>query len=226
MIRQTLAGLVVLVWSFGAQAACNLPIETPLQAVFLPDPHLFNDKTAGTQVLPLYANTAHAPLGQMQIHFSPQGGARFLYNQTGKPSQPFTPTIFDADWGYGPWAHQTFISRSDNLYNVVLPGGDNGYTTAWVQLTKPQVYTFKAFDAVTYNNTPYIIRSIQKGVVRLVLESDVLKGAPEGDTCERVLSGKSTWVSAVKTPDTIVKIKDLYDDQCQLKLRVTYTRGC
>jgi|GEM_PF-4406856 len=226
MMRQAFAGLSVLLWSFGAQAACDVPIETPLQTVLLPDTHLFNDKVAGTQTIPLYENTAHSPLGQIDIHFSPQGGGRFTYSQTGKPAQPFTPTLFDPDWGYGPWAYQTLTSRSDDFYRIVLPGGDKGYTPAWIQLAKAQVYTFKAFDAVTYNNTPYIIRSVLHDTVRLVLESDVLKGAPEGDTCERVLSGKGTWVAAVKTPDTIVKIKDLYDDQCQLKLRVTYTRGC
>lgn len=226
ILRQTCLAIAAILGLSAPALACDLAIETPLKTVRFFDISIVSDTKTGSADVPLYADDRKTPAGSIHIDFTPEKGLVFTLALGDAAPVPFTPTVFDPDWGYGPWAHQTLAAHDGEWYRIVLPKAPDGYAAAWVHAPQADVAGFEPYDAVRIGDDAYILHSIEGDAVHLVRESDVLEGAPEDEVCERVFATDDRYIKTITKPETVIPFTQLYDGSCQLKLRVSYTRGC
>jgi hypothetical protein len=154
--------------------------------------------------------------GSMTIVAKPGDGLHASFTSTGgKTATPFTPDLFDGDWGYGPYFHQTFLARRGTWF--LLPAGPFRQRT-WFNAAEldpePQVRLLEAGDIVTSRLGDLFILAIEPGTVRARREQ-----------------AADMWCDVDPPPLEPFKpqrlaIRQLYDAKGHLLLRIKYTRGC
>lgn len=243
MHKSILFGLFSFLLASPAFAACPATVKTPLSFVSLWNDeaaaNLENlnqletlcpegDKTAdclqkalqpNLRTIPIFsAPEAKQPLGAFITLFTPGKGASLSYLDLQTP-QGFTidtePDMFDPDWGYGPYFHQTLISQQGDWYEVAVPSAP--HKTGWVQLkNNPDILTLeKGGRLVTLASRSYAIADIKDDYILLRDEqpADFACGAENPPPLEDF--------TPIKVP-----LAELYTNSCQLRLKVGYTRGC
>jgi len=155
-------------------------------------------------------------VGELVIEFVNGRGFTFTYVSQKAEKISFKPDLYESDWGYGPYYHQTILSLQNEW--VLLPKipFEN---KVWANLKEP----LGGFDIKTIeqgmiykldNRSIYIIKTDKNSVtVRDEQEADMW--------CE---GGNPPPIEKYK-PETIL-FEDLYDVNKHLKLKVKYTRGC
>ena len=93
----------------------------------------------------------------------------------------FTPDLFDSDWGYGPWFHQTILARRGTWFRIPVPSIGPGWINAedWNEPADFPANTalglIKTVDAEDILTTP------RGDMYVLGVENRVLRVRPEQD---------------------------------------------
>lgn len=163
-------------------------------------------------------STKSSKLGQITIVFKKGSGFSFVYTPSSGTNKkvPFKPDLYDSDWGYGPFFHQTVLSLKNGwalLPKVPLE------EKAWANLTSVLgEYDLKTIvQGMIYkldDRSIYIIK-IDKNSISVRDEQEV----------DMWCKGGTPPPHKKFTPETI-PFSDLYDSDEHLKLKVKYTRGC
>ncbi|MEM9043393.1 MAG: hypothetical protein AAGC81_01770 [Pseudomonadota bacterium] len=172
-----------------------------------------------TQAIAIYAGAADPkPFGFFVITYTPGVGpsASYLMLENGGRSLfPFEPDIYDSDWGYGPFFHQTLLRQTDDWYEIALPGP--GRPTGWIKLENATVAAFSNGE---------LVRMTETNEVRMILK------VTEHQVVMRPFQPADMWCE-VGTPPPLedvspitMPIDALYDARKRLLITYAYTRGC
>jgi hypothetical protein len=152
-----------------------------------------------------------APLiGSILVMALPGRGLRSFYlTRSGGVGVPFSPDLYDSDWGYGPFFHATFLERRGNWFR--LPEGPFP-SPAWVDVTEwstdPEVREIREGDILT---SPF-------GDLYVVgVQSDSLRARPEQEADPPPLR---------PFKELRIPFQDLRDARGHLQVHIKYMRGC
>lgn len=127
----------------------------------------------------------------------------------------FVPDLFDSDWGYGPYFHQTFLERRGSWF--LLPA-DPMPRPAWVHLDEPTVRLVsggqETGDLLT---TPWGTLKVL-AVTRQGLRA---RPAREVDMC-----GDGSAPSPEPVKEVRIPTEQLYSPKGHLLVDIAYKRGC
>jgi hypothetical protein len=157
------------------------------------------------------------PRGSLLLMAIPTRGLRsYFIPAAGGVGTPFQPDLFDADYGYGPYFHMTFLERRGTWFR--LPQ-DPFLNQSWVNAADLgsdfEVKELQVEDIVTGSYGDLIILGIEQGVVR---------ARPEQEA--------DMWCDAEPVPplkpwkELRIPFRDLYSPTGHLVVRIKYTRGC
>lgn len=128
----------------------------------------------------------------------------------------FEPDLYDQDWGYGPFFHQTILERKNNWIKIPIKASGS---PVWINPGDGIQY----LDIITINEgTVYTMDS----------ESIVITNIGDKSISYRIENESDMWCdigSPPKPPESTsktIKINELYDIHKHLKLDVKYKRGC
>lgn len=146
------------------------------------------------------------PGSGLTAHYLPAGETR---------AQPFSPDLYDRDWGYGPYFHQTFLKREDGWF--LLPE-DPFPEPLWVEIGRaeePRVERLYAGEIVRTAVGDMVILEVTDGSVRVRPEQPADMWCEEGDPPP---------LEPVEA--RLLAPADLYDQRGHLTIRPKYLRGC
>lgn len=158
-----------------------------------------------------------AIVGTLMIEALPGEGLRAYYRAVrGRREQAFQPDLYEPDWGYGPYFHQTYLARRGDWFLLRIGRSDR---PAWLDLG-----SFAR---------PPALRLLQTGdIVRLGRDSYVVLGIEPGHLRVRPEQAADMWCKATKAP-TLKRWKEqrlsfprLYDRTGRLQTELKYRRGC
>jgi hypothetical protein len=143
-----------------------------------------------------------------------------VFAGAGSETTPFTPDLFDADWGYGPWFHQSILSRRGSWLRIPVPSVGDGWIDANElggrdDLASNQVVTVSKGDIVTTPKGDMFVLGVDIGVLRVRTEQ-------VGDM----------WCQAGDPPplapwqEIRIPFDQLFDSRGHLLISYKYTRGC
>lgn len=128
----------------------------------------------------------------------------------------FEPDLYDQDWGYGPFFHQTILERKGDWIKIPIKAFT---TTVWIN---PR-------DSIKYLD----IITVTEGIVyTLDSQSIVITKIKGYDVFFRIEHQSDMWCNTGSPPKLnesevkIIHIQELYDTQKHLKLDIKYKRGC
>jgi hypothetical protein len=162
--------------------------------------------TAGSAGSVLLVATPALDVGLRAFFVSNEGGA----------ATSFVPDLFDPDWGYGPYFHETFLERRGTWF--LLPEGPFKKGTWFNAADLGPDLEVKRLDAGD------IITGPQGDLYVLAIEPGFLRARPEQDT--------DMWCDSNPAPplrpfmESRIPLRQLYSATGHLLLHVKYTRGC
>ena len=172
------------------------------------------------ELIPVHAQprAASPRLGDVVIVATPGKGLNaFASAANGKPV-PFTPDLYDADWGYGPWFHQTVLERRGPWFRVPLPNIGAG----WLDLRRydqqevaDRVRRLETGDIVSTPDGDMTFLGIADGAARFRPEQEADMWCEAGDA-----PALSPW------QERRIPVARLHDADGRLRIRYKYTRGC
>ena len=128
----------------------------------------------------------------------------------------FQPDLFDGDWGYGPYFHQTFLERRASWFRLPAEPFPNG---TWINATElgdePELRLLEGEDIVSGPFGDLWILSIQQ---------DVLRARPEQEADMWCKSGEPPPLRPWQ--ELRIPLRDLYTPTGHLRVHSKYTRGC
>lgn len=156
-------------------------------------------------------------VGTLMIEAVPGEGLRTYYRPArGRREHPFQPDLYEPDWGYGPYFHQTYLARRGDWF--LVPFGRS---------TRPGWLDLSAFAR------PPALRLLQAGdIVRLGRESYVVLGIEAGHLRVRPEQAADMWCKTSKAPalkpwkEQRLPLSRLYDRSGRLQTALKYKRGC
>lgn len=166
--------------------------------------------------IPVYKdpNTESSKMGEIIISIKP---GKPFYSSFKSPQGeiiPFETDLYDLDWGYGPYFHQTILEQRGEWVKIPLVS----ITSAWIN---PRV-GIQNIDVFT----------IRKGIVyELESESIVILGIEKNTMSYRLENVSDLWCDEGNPPKLppdnrkTIKIKNLFDKD-HLLLNIKYKRGC
>lgn len=181
-------------------------------------------------------------LGVILVSYVPEQGVvtRYLDLESAEMTS-FQPFIYDGDWSYGPWAHEPIYERRSlrgaEWVRIRIPVPDlwGQRADGWVRAPADSIYVFGHGTVVSYNGKDYVIDAVTEKSVILVDAAEITRmaGEPEdsGPACmSREAVGKA--INELREEKTgfltlpLGKPGAVYDDLCQPRLTLAYTRGC
>lgn len=222
-----------------AQAGCALPINTPYAAIALFKPalhtRLFNsavlkdlcptgapDCTAQalapyTDKIPVYDAPSGHIIASLNITYTPDKGITAVMVQ-GPKTIPYTPPIYDADFGYGPWYHATLLDQNGPWQNIALPSIQSG----WVNMPDADVIRM---DKMRTDENLGIYTLNGRNIVPVTSSNTALTVRDEQPAHDMFCDiGTPPALAPFKTQS--IPLDKLYDDACNLLLVPAYMRGC
>jgi len=157
--------------------------------------------------------------GEIMVHGEPGVGLRASAHGDGTWT-PFTPDLYDVDWGYGPpWFHQTVLAQQDSWFRIPVPVVGVGWVDArewrtddrWPDLKR----TLRPGEII---ETPWgsrVVASVQDGVLGLRGERK------EDSPCEH---GEAPTPAPREVDE--IPFRLLFNDEGHLLVTYKYTRGC
>lgn len=157
-------------------------------------------------------------LGVLRVLFHPESGlqAHWLPPGGGGAPVPLEPDLFDPDWGYGPWFHQTLLEDRNPWF--LLPA-DPFPAPVWLDASplgeEPPVLPVEP---------GMILESSRGSVVVLEVQPGALRVRPEQEA--------DMWCDLPPDPPLLpweaflLQGRALHDANRHLRIRVKYTRGC
>jgi hypothetical protein len=158
-----------------------------------------------------------AAAGSLLLVAVPGRGLRsYFVPVTGGVATEFQPDLFDRDWGYGPYFHQTFLERRATWFR--LPEGPL-FKDTWVDSrelgNEPQLQLLEA---------GLIVASPFGDLFILGIDRDVLRARPEQAADMWCQSGNPPPLAPGR--ELRIPLRDLYTPTGHLVVRRKYTRGC
>jgi hypothetical protein len=162
-----------------------------------------------------HPSLSSARTGSIRITATPGSGLTFAYaGQDG--TVQFLPDLFDADWGYGPYFHQTYRDRRGSWFELPkgpLPG------PGWIDMSRlgpvPDVRDIEAGQVYLLNSESFFLIGIREGSVTFRPEQ------PADQWCREGEPPALTPFQARTFP-----VRELYDADGHLILKIKYLRGC
>jgi hypothetical protein len=158
-----------------------------------------------------------APAGSLLLVAAPGQGLRsFFVPVTGGLATEFQPDLFDGDWGYGPYFHQTFLERRASWFRLPAEPFPSG---TWINATdlgdEPDLRLLENAHVVS---GPF-------GDLRILsIERDVLRARPEQEADMWCKSGDPPPLRPWQ--EIRITVRDLYTATGHLQVHSKYTRGC
>jgi hypothetical protein len=145
-----------------------------------------------------------------------RGLRSFFVPVTGGVATEFQPDFFDADWGYGPYFHQTFLERR----------------ATWFRLPEEPLLKGSWIDSRELGNEPQLQLLEPEQIVSgpfgdlfiLGFDGDVLRARPEQEADMWCKSGNPP--ALLPWRELRIPLRDLYTPAGHLVVRKKYTRGC
>lgn len=168
--------------------------------------------------LQLYAHSDRhsAMLGSLHTRYQPGKPLQIIYrSEKQKKEIEFTPDLYDSDWGYGPWFHQTIQARKGSW--IQLPARPFA-TPVWFDsatLSGFEPMLLNQGDFVRANGSAWLVVEISNAILRVRQEqaSDLACNAEEDQKNAE--------------PQTVdFSFKSLLDADSHWKLTFSYMRGC
>jgi hypothetical protein len=158
-----------------------------------------------------------APAGSLVLIAVPGKGLRAIFAPPrGGAGTDFQPDLFDADWGYGPHFHQTFLERRGTWFRLPEEPFPSG---TWLNAAdlggEPDVRLLEPEQIVSSPFGDLFVLGIAAGVLRARLEQD-----------------SDMWCEPGTPPplqpwkEMRIPVRDLYTPTGHLRVRTKYTRGC
>ena len=164
----------------------------------------------------LKPNTASTKTGEILIEITPGMGFKISYQPKGKEAISFTPDLYDPDWGYGPYFHQTVLEvKGDWVLLPKIPFHQPVWINASKLIGQKDILALKVGGIYWLNKKEIVIVKKTKSGVFLRPEQRADMWC-EGGEPPPIKSVKPDWVSN----------ELLYDKNGHLKLTIVYTRGC
>jgi len=170
-------------------------------------------------VLPLRSapNETATSEGALLIVAVPGQGLRSYYRSArAGTATEFVPDLFDADWGYGPYFHQTFLERRGTWF--LLPAAPLP-KPAWVDVREfagdPQVRLLGIGEIISTPTGDVVVLGIERGILRVRPEQNADMWCEEGEP-----------PPLQPSEEVRVPVDELYGPTRHLLVRVKYTRGC
>lgn len=161
-------------------------------------------------------NRESVSMGKIVITATPGKGMTVFFFETATSKITFfTPDLYESDWGYGPYFHQTFLQRSD----------------MWFQLPKNPLPAPGWVDFAGYNDSPDVLSVTEGRVYMMEEESVVITGSDQEAVFLRLEQEGDMWCDANAPPIQPSEIRripyaEMYTPDGHLRLHVKYTRGC
>lgn len=160
-------------------------------------------------IVPLYDQPDGTEIANLTVNYSPGRGISARVEQPGI-STPYQPTVYDADWGYGPWFHATVLDVRAGWQKIALPGLGSAWIKSNAEMRDPQ-----ADDVYRMGERHVVV--VERGVDHLKLRDE----QPADMWCA---PGDPPTLKPFKTETR--NIADLYNDRCELVIVPAYLRGC
>jgi hypothetical protein len=162
-------------------------------------------------------STTASPSGSLLLVALPGRGLRaFFVPVTGGVATEFQPDLFDNDWGYGPYFHETFLERRGTWFRLPEEPFPVG---TWVDSRQlggePQLQLLEP---------EQIVSSPFGDLFILGVDRDVLRARPEQDADMWCREGPAPALSPWR--ELRIPLRDLYTAAGHLVVRKKYTRGC
>jgi hypothetical protein len=153
-------------------------------------------------------------LGEIQITVTPGSSFQASIKSKNNKLIEFTPDLYDQDWGYGPYFHQTILKQKE-WFEVAIPGVNS---FAWINpkadIQYIDIKTIEIGQVYTFNSNSIVIVKIDNGSIKYRIENKSDMWCDVG--------------TPPKVPDGEVKsinISDLINNG-HLLLDIKYKRGC
>ena len=155
-------------------------------------------------------------VGEILITVKPGSSFIASFKDNKGEIKDFEPDLYDQDWGYGPFFHQTILDRKQYWIKIPIISLD---TPVWINPRDD----IKYLDIIT----------ITEGVVYMLDSESIVITKIEGDTLSfRIEQQSDMWCDAGTPPKLDasepkkINIEQLYDNNKHLKLDIKYKRGC
>jgi hypothetical protein len=158
-----------------------------------------------------------ASAGSLVVIATPGKGLRGMFVPAkGGAAAEFQPDLFDRDWGYGPYFHETFLERRETWFRLPDEPFPSG---TWINAAD-----FGGEPEVRLLESEEIVSSPFGDLVVLGIEGSVLRARPQQDADNWCQPGDPpplrTW------QELRISVSELYTPTGHLRLRKKYTRGC
>jgi hypothetical protein len=153
--------------------------------------------------------------GQLWISANPLAGLSAFVVAPGGYPQQLQPDLYDSDWGYGPYFHQTVIEQRGDWYRLPLPLP----TAAWLHAHELgqglSLWRLAAGEIVTSPRGDVVVMEVQASRV-LVRPEQPADLWCEGGEPPAPVESLAFWLEG----------DELFDRSGRLRLHIKYTRGC
>lgn len=165
------------------------------------------------------ADASH--LGEIIVVALPGKGLR-AFASAGRLAEQFTPDLYDSDWGYGPYFHQTILGCHGTWCRVPVPGIGAAWINSqdWTDIA-PSAWEGRMKRTVSAED---IITTSRGDMVVLGVENDVLRARPEQESDMWCQGGEPPALDAWY--EIRIPFDQLFDSQGHLLIKYKYTRGC
>lgn len=156
-------------------------------------------------------------LGEIVVVALPGQGLK-AFAAAGSLAAQFTPDLFDQDWGYGPWFHQTILTRRGSWFRVPVSAIGPGWINAAEWSTPGAdsgVKTVEAGDIIITPRGDMFVLGVGEHVLRVRPEQKSDMWCQAGDP-----PPLAPW-QEIRIP-----FDELFDAKDHLLIRYKYTRGC
>ena len=160
---------------------------------------------------------AAASEGTLVIRATPGQPLRAHYRpaHAGRETE-FVPDLFDADWGYGPYFHQTFLERRGTWF--LLPAVPLA-RPAWANISEPQVRLLRELQ-----ETRDVIKTPRGDLIVIDVDHRVLRARPAQDADQWCKPGDPPPLKPWK--EIRIPVEKLYNPTGHLLADIKYKRGC
>lgn len=162
-------------------------------------------------------------VGEIVLLAAPGRGLR-MFASAGRVAQRFTPDLFDEDWGYGPYFHQTILARRESWFRIPVPLMGAGWINAEEWSDRGELGSEKTGPRTETVREGQIITSPRGDMFVLGIENRVLRVRPEQDA--------DMWCEAGTPPplapwqEVRIPFDQLFDSKGHLLISYKYKRGC
>ena len=134
----------------------------------------------------------------------------------GEPAVPFTPDLWLADWGYGPYFHQTVVARDGDWFRLPPGPWEN---EVWMKRTAADemglFIEIRTGEILEMDGSGYVVLSAEREALVLRAEQPADMWCESGDVPTIVLDQGVRW-----TRD------ELSDARGHLRFTIKYLKGC